>query len=222
MDNSLNNQETRPLTGFHSIQFKAIGRIMLSQGANESFSIQADPEIRERVNTEVKDGVLIVKYYSDWKDWTGLNLIDKGMAVFHITMKDIRSITIAGVGNLDASSITSDALSLAVSGPATMTVGTLTVNTLKVDMSGVGSIDLGGKCLEQNLTLSGAGNYRAPRLESERATVKLSGVGNASLWATESLDVNISGAGGVEYYGSPKTVNQKISGIGVLKYLGNR
>ena len=221
MDNSLNNPESIPVSGFHSIQFKAVGKILLSQGEKESLTIQADPEIRQRILTEIKDGVLIVKYISDWKDWTGLNLIDKGLAVFNITMKEIRSLAISGVGNLDSAAITTDSLNLQVAGPATMTIGTLNVNHLTVDMSGVGSVDLAGKCVEQNLVLSGAGNYKAPRLESERAAVKLSGLGNATLWANESLNVTITGAGGVEYYG-PAQVNQKISGLGVLKYLGNR
>ena len=102
-----------------------------------------------------------------------------------------------------------------------MTIGNLTINSLKVDMSGVGTIDVAGKCSEQNLDLSGAGSYKAPRLETEQTTVKLSGVGNATVWANGMLYANISGAGAVEYYGSPK-ITQNISGIGVLKYLGNR
>lgn len=215
------NSETRPLTGFSGIQFKAIGKIVLDQGPADALSIQADPEIRGRIQTEVKNGVLEVKYFSDWKDWTGINLIDKGMPVFNITMQEIKSIHLTGVANLDAASVVVDELDLKVSGPATVTVGTLTVNRLLVEMSGVGSVDLAGKCLDQSITLSGAGNYQASRLESERASVKLSGVGSATVWAKESLDVNISGAGSVEYFG-PVQVSQKITGIGVLKYQGDR
>jgi hypothetical protein len=221
MDNMNNNTESRAVSGCNGLLFRAVGKIIVTQGENEGLTIQADSEIRSRVHTEVKEGVLVVSYDSDWKDWTGLNLIDKGVATFHLTLKDIKSIAISGVGNLDSASIVSDSLSLALSGPATMTIGTLTANSLKVDMSGVGSIDLAGKCLEQNISLSGAGSYKASRLESDRATVKLSGVGSATVLVNEALDASISGAGAVEYYGSPK-ISQKISGIGVLKYLGTR
>lgn len=221
MDNPNKNQETRPVAGFTGLQFKAVGKIILTQGEQETLTIEADPEIRERVKTEVRDGILIITYDADWKDWTGINLIDKGVPNFYLTMKEIKSLAISGVGNLDAAAITTDALHLSLGGPATMTIGSLTVNALKVDMSGVGSIDVAGKCSEQNLELSGAGSYKAPRLESEQTTVKLSGVGNATVWANVMLYATISGAGAVEYYGSPK-ITQNISGIGVLKYLGNR
>jgi hypothetical protein len=221
MDNSNTNTENRPVSGCSGLLFKAVGKIIVTQGQNEGLTIQADPEICSRVHTEVKDGILVITYDADWKDWTGINFIDKGVATFHLTLKDIKSLSISGVGNLDSASIISDSLTLSLSGPATMTYGTLTVNTLKVEMSGVGSIDLAGKCLEQNISLSGAGSYKASRLDSERATVKLSGVGSATVLVSESLDVSISGAGAVEYYGNPK-ISQKISGIGVLKYLGTR
>ncbi len=221
MENPNNNIETRPLTGFTNLQFKAIGKILLSLGPADSLTIQADPEIRARIHTEVKDGVLVVTYDSDWKDWTGFNLIDKGMTLFTITMREVQSLSISGVGNLDAAAITADKLNISLSGPGSITIGSLTVNNLVVDMAGVGAVDLGGRCLEQTVTLSGAGNYKAPRLESDRATIKLAGVGNATVWVKETLEANIPGAGGIEYYGSPQ-ISQKISGIGVLKYLGNR
>jgi hypothetical protein len=221
MENPNTNSERRAVTGFTGLQFKAIGKILLTQGPVDSLTIQADPEIRVRIHTEVKEGVLMVTYDSDWKDWTGFNLIDKGMTLFTITMREIQSLSISGVGNLDVAEVTADKLNVSLSGPGSITIGSLTVNNLVVDMAGVGAVDLGGKCLEQTVHLSGAGNYKAPRLESDRATVKLSGVGNATVWVKEALDVNIPGAGAVEYYGSPQ-ISQKISGIGVLKYLGNR
>jgi hypothetical protein len=221
MDNQNNNQESRPVAGINGLKFRAVGKIILTQGDQESLVIHADPEIRARIHTEILDGILVISYDSDWKDWTGLNFLDRGVSTFNLTMKNINSIAISGVGNLDAASITTGSLSLTLSGPATMTVGTLQANLLNVEMSGVGSIDLAGKCADQVVSLSGAGSYKAPRLESQRTMVKLSGVGNATVWANEALEASISGAGAVEYYGAAR-ITQKVSGIGVLKYLGNR
>jgi hypothetical protein len=221
MENQNNYDETRPIAGISGLKFRAVGKINLTQGDTESLVIHADPEVRSRIRTEILDGILVISYDSDWKDWTGINFLDKGITSFNLTMKEINSLTISGVGNLDAPSITTGSLSLSLSGPATITIGTLQVNSLSVEMSGVGSIDVAGKCADQSIALSGAGSYKSPRLETERTSVKLSGVGNATIWAKESLDADISGAGAVEYYGAAK-ITQKISGIGVLKYLGNR
>ncbi len=221
MEANINNQEVIAVSGFNGIHFKAVGKIMLSQGDTDNLTIQADPEVRARIHAEVKEGTLWITQETDWKDWTGFRLIDKGMTIYHLVMKDIRAITVAGVGSVDCAAINSDTLTVVLSGPGALTVGEVNVSTLNLEMSGVGSVDIAGKCTEQNLTLSGAGSYQGTRLESERAMVRISGVGNARIWVNEQLDATISGAGGVEYYGEAK-VNQKISGLGVIKYLGAR
>jgi len=221
MENSTNNQEVIPVSGFNGIHFKAVGKVMLSQGDTDGLTIQADPEVRALIRTEVKDGILRITQETDWKDWTGFRLIDKGMTTFFVTMKDIKSISFMGVGSVDCAEIKSDSLALILSGPGTVTIGSVKVNTLNIEISGVGSVDIAGSCADQNITLSGAGNYQGMRVESARTTIKLSGVGNAKVWANETLDATISGAGGIEYYGEAK-VNQKVSGLGMIKYLGVR
>jgi len=221
MTNQPENQEVIPVSGFNGIHFKAVGKIMLSQGETEGLTIQADPEVRARIHTEVKDGILWITQETDWKDWTGFRLIDKGMTIYHVTMKEIKSLTVSGVGSVDSAEINSDSLSFTLSGPGTVTVGNVKANTLNLEISGVGSVDIAGKCTEQYLTLSGAGSYQGTRMETQRTIIKLSGVGNARVWANEMLDATISGAGGIEYYGEAK-VNQKVSGLGVIKYLGAR
>lgn len=221
MENPNLNQEAIPVSGFSGIQFKAVGKILLSQGTTESLTIDADPETRSHIHTEVKDGVLRITQDTDWKDWTGFRLIDRGVTTFHLVMKDIKTLAISGVGTLDCAEIKTDSLALTISGPGTMTIGTVKLDTLTVDISGVGSVDVAGSCTDLTVSLSGAANYKGSRLSSVRSTVKLSGVGNATVWASESLDATLSGAGVIEYYGDAK-VTQKVSGLGMIKYLGAR
>jgi hypothetical protein len=73
---------------------------------------------------------------------------------------------------------------------------------------------------EQTVTISRAGSYNAPKLESQRAKATLTGLGSATVWTVEELDGTIRGLGSVSYYGTPK-VRQEISGAGSVKSLGN-
>ena len=59
MENTTNNQEVIPVSGFNGIHFKSVGKVMLSQGDTEGLTIQADPEVRALIRTEVKDGILL-------------------------------------------------------------------------------------------------------------------------------------------------------------------
>jgi hypothetical protein len=61
----------------------------------------------------------------------------------------------------------------------------------------------------------------APDLQIQTANVSVSGLGGATLWVTDELSGEISGAGSVSYYGDPQT-NTQSSGIGGFKSLGSK
>jgi hypothetical protein len=221
MIDQYSNSEKRDVRGFNALVFKAMGRIDLVQGDHDELVIEALPEIRSRIQTSVVNNTLLIDYTEDWKDWSGIRLLSGDKIRFKLMMKEISSLTINGVGNLDCPNLDSTNLSLSITGPGLLTVGTLSVEKLDVALSGVGSVDLAGMVNEMNVTLSGAGSFRAARLETLNADLRLSGVGSATVWAKETLNVSISGAGVVEYYGSPR-ISQNNTGLGVLKFMGNR
>lgn len=47
--------------------------------------------------------------------------------------------------------------------------------------------------------------------------VDMSGAGESRVWATQALEVDISGAGRVVYWGDPIDVRQDISGAGSIR-----
>lgn len=221
MSDQINNQEKRDVSEFSGLHFKGVGKIELTQGDHDELVIEALPEVRSRIHTEVRDGILVIYYESDWLDWSGVRILGGEKIIFHMMMRDIKSLSISGVGNLDAARIVSDQLAISLHGPGIITIGTVQVKNLALTLSGVGSMDIAGTAPDLSLTISGAGTVKASRLETDRAVVKLSGVGNATVWAKTTLDASISGMGAIEYYGSPM-ITQRNSGLGVLKYLGNR
>lgn len=221
MSDQFGSQEKREVSGFSALMFRAMGKVELVQGDHEELVIVAQPEIRSRIKTEVRDGVLYIDYQEDWKDWSGLRRLSGDKILFKLTMRDINSIYLTSVGSLDSGRIESPNLALSITGPGLVTIGTVKTTSLAVNLSGLGAIDVAGQTEEMTATLSGAGSFKAGRLEAEKVSVKLSGVGTATVWAKSALDASISGAGIIEYYGSPQ-ITQSNTGLGTLKQLGNR
>ncbi|HOW91761.1 MAG TPA: head GIN domain-containing protein [Anaerolineaceae bacterium] len=221
MTDQMSTEEKRDVSGFNALVFKGMGRVDLVQGDHEELVIEAQPEIRSRIQTTVENGTLLIDYNEDWKDWTGFRTLSGDKIRFRLMMREITSLSLAGVGSLDSARVEAPALSLAISGPGLMTIGTLKANRLDASLAGVGSLDVAGSVDEVNITLSGAGSYKAGRLESVKTDIRLSGVGTATVWAKEELNASISGAGVIEYYGSPR-ISQSNSGLGMLKFMGNR
>jgi len=221
MSDQLDNEEKREVSGFNILVFKGMGRVDLVQGDHEELVIEAQPEIRSRIQTTVENGTLLIDYNEDWKDWSGFRTLSGDKIRFRLMMREITSLSLAGVGSLDSARIDSPALSLSISGPGLLTIGTIKTNRLDASLAGVGSLDVAGFTDEANITLSGAGSYRASRLQTLKTDIRLSGVGTATLWAKDELNASISGAGVIEYYGSPR-VSQSNTGLGMLKFMGNR
>ena len=221
MSDNYNNQEKREVSGFSALMFRGMGRIDLTQGDHEELVIEAQPEIRSRIKTEVREGTLHIDYDEDWKDWTGIRTLSGDKIIFHLVMRDISAISVSGVGSLDAPRIETGGLSLAITGPGLLTVGELKTTSLAASLSGVGAIDVAGTTDELAVTLSGAGSFKGGRLQAGKASVRLSGVGSATVWAKDTLEASISGAGVIAYYGSP-TLAQSNTGLGMLKFMGNR
>jgi len=221
MSDSFANTEKREVSGVNTLVFKGMGRVDLVQGDHEELEIEAQPEIRSRIRTLVEGKTLTIDYDEDWKDWTGIRALSGDKIRFHLTMREIAGLSIAGVGSLDCPKVETESLDLSISGPGLLTIGTVEAKRLSITLSGVGSMDLAGRVDELNAALSGAGSFKAPRLEATIANVRLSGVGSATVWAKEVLNATISGAGVIEYYGNPK-IAQSNTGLGVLKFMGNR
>jgi hypothetical protein len=211
--------ETRLFSGLTGLHHKAFGSIQITQGEKDELRIVADPEIRSRIITDVRDGILIIRHDNDFLDWIKTWTSNLEPLRFFLTMREIHSLKLSGAGSLKAPSIQSDSLELVNSGAGSQMIENLVATSFKVELSGAGSIDVAGKTVQQDIKLSGAGSYNAGRLESQKATVRLSGIGSASVWVKESLDTNLSGIGSVEYRGEPQ-VTKRITGMGSVKSIG--
>ena len=93
---------------------------------------------------------------------------------------------------------------------------TINADTLEIDVSGLGDINLEGEVDFHRVSISGSGKYDAKDLKSRECEIEVSGLGSATLNASEELDIDISGAGNVYYMGNP-SISQSISGLGRIK-----
>lgn len=215
--------EERDVSGFDRIQMSGIGRIIITQGDDESLSIETDDNLMEYIETEVKGNTLEIDFSKDLllSSKTRNTLEPSAGFIFRISVIDLQSITVSGGADIQSEKIKTDRLVISFSGAGNISIADLNADMLDVIISGAGDVDLAGKVQSQDITLSGLGRYRAFDLESEEASVFISGAGGANLWVSETLDVLISGAGDVEYYGDP-SVSQEIAGLGRIQGLGEK
>ena len=210
--------ETRDVAGFNGVQFAGLGELNISQGASEGLTIEAEDNILPKIVTEVRSGILYIGFERD--NWQDMVRPTRNI-VFTLKVKNLNSLDLSGLGNVTMPKLSTDSLDVKVSGAGGVKIEQISAKTVTSSMSGAGNVELAGKITSHTLTLSGLGNYSAGDLESQSASINLSGAGGATVWAKDSLTVKISGAGTVSYYGSPK-ISKDVSGLGVMNSLGSK
>lgn len=213
---------SREVTGFNRVTLKDFGEVIITQGEEETLTIEADEEILPKIMTTVKEETLFLAIGMDWMEKLSsvLTSLISQKLTFYVTLKEIRGLEIFGAWSLKAASIVTDQLDLGLRGAGSIHIHSISTQSLEVELPGAGSIEVDGKVVNQMVDISGAGSYRASKLESKTARVTVKGLGSARIWATDLLDVDLRGLGSVEYYGSPK-VKEVIQGLGSVRSLGN-
>lgn len=209
--------ETREVRNFDAIDLSGSGQVVVTQGETETLTVEAEDNIIPLVRSEVRSGTLYLGLQP------GSRIVNMTRPLrFHVTLKDLRALQVSGSGNLQSASIDTDQLNVGVSGSGTVRIDGLTAGAVSIDISGSGGVELAGEVNRQTVEISGSGSYTAGDLKGEGATVRISGSGSATLWVTNSLSSNVSGSGSVRYYGTPERIDQRVSGSGRIRGLGEK
>lgn len=213
--------EKRELGDFNRISMRGIGKLTVSQGREQEVLIEGDKIAISRITTNVSDGTLVIDVGRDWveKISAGFDFLSANDIRILITVKELHELEVAGAADIELNALKTTDLDLKLIGASNVKVIDLKAESLRTEIPGAGKIMVEGKVKDQTITLAGAGNFSAHKLESETAKVILSGVGSAQLWVKKELDVTIAGVGSVEYYGSP-TIKQSVTMMGKITSLG--
>lgn len=217
--------ETREIGQFNRIKFKDFGTLILTQGEQESLTIEADDSIISELIAEVRGDSLVLGLDEDWLTRVG-SLISSvfsssnAKVTYHLTFVSLDKISVSGKCDLSCGAIDAEDLKINVSGLGKLEFGHLACDNLDVNISGRGEFDAAGSAQRQEVHISGSGEYQVPNLACQSARIVISGQGNATVRVAEDLDVNISGLGQVNYYGQP-TIHQVISGVGKTEHLSD-
>ncbi|MBC7333857.1 MAG: DUF2807 domain-containing protein, partial [Actinobacteria bacterium] len=69
----------------------------------------------------------------------------------------------------------------------------------------------------QKISISGVGSYDAKELESRNCKIVISGTGKATVNVSETLDINMSGIGSINYIGNPSVTQSITTGGGTIR-----
>jgi len=209
--------QDRHLTGFNAIQLSASYDVYITQSSTESVRVEAPGNVIDKIITEVQGGVL--KIYSKSGNWSDWSFSGRKKLAVYINAKDIVIIGISGSGDVYfKDGISTNNLKVRISGSGDV-IGKISVKSFDAGVSGSGDIKLHGKADVANVTVTGSGDYTARDLNTLSTTIRVSGSGDATVYASQKIDASVSGSGDIRYAGSPKQVVTAAHGSGDIHRL---
>jgi len=181
-------EETRELGQFSQVDVSGAYEVEIVVGDENKIEIQADENLLRYIKTKVRGNKLII----DNKK----NLSPSEEIILKITTESLKGISTSGANTIYANRIDTDRFTL--------------------DFSGAGSVYLEGDCLRFLVDMSGAGTLNAKKLIANDVKVNISGASSAKVFASKSIEADVSGVGNVDYYGDPEDVKTDVSGVGSI------
>jgi hypothetical protein len=196
------------------VVFSGRGELLLTQGEKESLTVTADDNLLYSIKSEVRGGTLFIEI--------GEKIASSQPIRIQLRLRQIVGLDLAGVIIAEAENISTETLEINLSGISNLTMGILNAETLTISQSGTTELTITGEGVvnQQMITLSGSNTYNAPKLQSQKVDVSMSGSNNMIVWVTDFLNVDVTGVGDLDYYGNPK-ITQVGSGNSVIRNLGD-
>ena len=186
--------------------------VYISQGNEDAVAISASSaEYKEKIITEVKNGVLIIRFDNDKKFWKGWNS-NKHKLKAYISIKKIDALNVGGACNVYfEDGLSAEGLSVDLSGASDMK-GKIEAKTLKVDISGASSATISGNAATLAVEASGASDFKGFDLVTNFCDAKASGASSVNITVNKELNADASGASSVRFKGEGLIRDIKTSG----------
>ena len=175
--------QTRAVSQFNEVSVSGSGGAhFVSQGSEESLTIETDENLLPLIKSEVSDGHLRIGP----KD---VNLRPTKGLRYHFKLKNLNALGISGSANAELGPIKTEGLALHISGSGKIQfvqlaakqlsahirssgriqVAQLEANQLSVHISGSGGTDMAGQVERQEIHISGSGSHQASELKCSQA-----------------------------------------------------
>jgi len=203
------NAETRNVKGFHAINVSGGIDLYLTQGNEEAVAVSASElEYRDRIKTEVEDGVL--KIYFDNKGFH-LNWGNKKLKAY-VSVKNIDALEASGGSDAYLQgTIKSEKLHVELSGGSDLK-GKVDAHDMFIDQSGGSDVDVSGTVTNLNVDASGGSDLHGYDLVTDYCKISASGGSDSHITVNKELSANATGGSDIYYKGTGTVHEVKSSG----------
>ena len=195
------NAQARSVKNFHAIHVSNGIHLYLNQGNEEAVAVSAsDIEYRNRIRTEVEDGVLKIYFdnegWKSWRDW------DKRKLRAYVSCKVLDGLRASSGSEVEVDgSIKSGDLNMDISSGANFT-GNVQVTKLKVHQNSGAETNISGTASDCRIEASSGSTFKGYDLQTDLCDASTSSGADLSITVNKELSASASSGGQIRYKGN--------------------
>lgn len=206
----------RQVDAFTAVRVEGAIDVEYEQGKDRSVTVSCPQSCLSRVETEVSDSVLIVRYNSGEKDI--LRDLNNLSIKVRVTSPDLVAVTVMGSGDFECEKpLDTDWLSLVLMGSGDIGFKSVTCDDLELVCKGSGDVKVDkADALRADVSLQGSGDVKVGLKNTRQTSVALVGSGDIVVDFDQCgvADSKLVGSGDITLSGTLGRLNQNVSGSG--------
>jgi len=203
--------QNRNIGSFSGVRVLGGMDAVLRSGTAYAVNVETDANLQKYILTNREGDVLVIRTRN------GYNLHSDNNIKIYVTAPALEEITIGGSGSVTSAEklAGSRKLQIHVNGSGDVKLD-VDAPEVEAETNGSGTIILAGTTKQFSAEINGSGDFKCFNLLSETTGVEISGSGDAQVFASKQLDIDIRGSGDVAYKGTP-AIRQRNAGSGSVR-----
>ena len=200
--------ESRHVADFKSIASFGPMDIVLTQSPTTAVQVSGDENLLQYITTETDGSTLKIKIKQ------GYDINPEKHLQVRVSAPGFEEISSSGSGNTTSENtlVNSDKMDFQLNGSGDMNIK-LDAPSIESHTAGSGDITFSGKAASADMSVAGSGNIHSFGLTTQSTEIKITGSGDAEIYATRQINVKVVGSGDVHYKGGA-SVDTHITGSG--------
>jgi hypothetical protein len=175
--------------------------LYITQGIENSVTVEADENLHAIIITEVKDGVL--KIYSEKNIWRA-----KARKI-HVTVINFNKLTATSGSDVYGNgTINTDEISISASSGADIKIA-IAAKSVETSATSGSDIRISGTSENHASSATSGSSIKAFDLISENVIVKATSGADINIYASNRIEAKANSGGDIDFRGNPKKVNKK-------------
>lgn len=191
---------TYAATGFTGVELAGSDNVVVTRGDGFSVVASGPQAVLDKLEIQVKNGMLVVKRKSKMMDWGRSD-----SATIAVTLPRLDRAVLSGSGAMTADNASGDTVDIVLSGSGDLAIASVAAKALDVALAGSGDLSIkAGKADSGDITLAGSGDIDVTGVTLTAAEISIAGSGDVVATATGTAKVSVVGSGDVRVGGGAK------------------